>query len=84
MAVFIYPKIQTGDDLTEENITSEINGERTVFTLANNYAGGTLRVYHNGVRQVRGTSFTETSSNTFTTVFTAVSGDFLLVDYVQV
>jgi hypothetical protein len=48
MARFIYPKItQGGTDMTEEDLTSEINGERTVFTVANPYEGGTLRLYWN-------------------------------------
>ena len=87
MAIFIYPKIQTGgggDDMTEENLTSQINGERTVFSIANDYASGKLRVYYNGVRQVRGTSFTETTSDTFTLLFTAITDDYLVVEYVEI
>jgi len=83
MARFIYPKIQTGADMTEEDLTSYINGERTVFTVANSYEGGTLRVYWNGQRQVRGETFTETTSTTFTTTFIPLTGDFLIVDYTQ-
>lgn len=84
MATFIYPKIQEGGaDMTEEDLTSDINGERTVFTVANSYEGGTLRVYWNGQRQVRGETFSETTSTTFTTTFTPVSGDFLIIDYTQ-
>jgi hypothetical protein len=83
MARFIYPKIQTGDNMTEEDLTTYINGERTVFTLANSYEGGTLRVYWNGQRQVRGETFTETTNQTFTTTFTPNTGDFLIVDYTQ-
>jgi hypothetical protein len=83
MARFIYPKIQTGADMTEEDLTTYINGERTVFTVANSYEGGTLRVYWNGQRQVRGETFTETTSTTFTTTFIPLTGDFLIVDYTQ-
>jgi len=84
MARFIYPKIVTGsDNMTEEDLTSYINGERTEFTTANAYEGGTLRVYWNGQRQVRGETFTETTSTTFTTTFTPNTGDFLIVDYTQ-
>ena len=83
MARFIYPKIQTGDNMTEEDLTTYINGERTVFTVANTYEGGTLRVYWNGQRQVRGETFTETTGTTFTTTFTPNTGDFLIVDYTQ-
>ena len=83
MARFIYPKIQTGADMTEEDLTTYINGERTVFAVANSYEGGTLRVYWNGQRQVRGETFTETTSTTFTTTFIPLTGDFLIVDYTQ-
>ena len=84
MATFIYPKIQEGGaDMTEEDLTSDINGERTVFTVANSYEGGTLRVYWNGQRQVRGESFSETTSTTFTTTFVPVLGDYLIIDYTQ-
>ena len=84
MARFIYPKItQGGTDMTEEDLTSDINGERTVFTVANSYEGGTLRVYWNGQRQVRGETFNETTSTTFTTTFTPNTGDFLIIDYTQ-
>lgn len=83
MARFIYPKIQTGADMTEEDLTTYINGETTVFTVANTYEGGTLRVYWNGQRQVRGQTFTETTDTTFTTTFIPNTGDFLIVDYIQ-
>lgn len=84
MARFIYPKItQGGTDMTEEDLTNEINGERTVFTVANSYESGTLRLYWNGQRQVRGETFNETTSTTFTTTFTPSSGDFLIIDYTQ-
>ena len=69
--------------MTEEDLTTYINGERTVFTVANSYEGGTLRVYWNGQRQVRGETFTETTSTTFTTTFIPLTGDFLIVDYTQ-
>ena len=84
MATFIYPKIQEGGaDMTEEDLTSDINGERTVFTVANSYESGTLRLYWNGQRQVRGETFSETTSTTFTTTFVPVVGDFLIIDYTQ-
>jgi hypothetical protein len=83
MAIFIYPKIQEGTDMTEEDVTNEINGERTTFTVANSYEGGTLRVYWNGQRQVRGETFTEDTATTFTTTFTPVVGDFIIIDYTQ-
>ena len=47
------------------------------------FDGDSIRVYWNGIRQQLGETITVTSSTTFTTTFTARSGDYLFVDYVQ-
>jgi hypothetical protein len=71
-----------GTTLKEADLTSQINGSRTTFTMPENYQFGTLRVYYNGIRQRTDDTITETSQSTFTTSFTALSGDVLIVDYV--
>ena len=71
------------DNMVKENLTSQINGFRTVFTVSEAYAAGSLRVYFNGVRQILSVTFTETTSTTFTLSFTPVSGDFLSIDYIR-
>lgn len=72
----------SGTTLKEADLTSQINGSRTTFTMPENYQFGTLRVYYNGIRQRTDDTITETSQSTFTTSFTALSGDVLIVDYV--
>jgi hypothetical protein len=80
---FINPPSGGSDDMKKANVTSQINGERTSFTVPENYQSGSLRVYYNGVRQVVGEHFSEVNENTFNCNFTPQSGDFLTVDYIR-
>lgn len=82
MSGFIYT-VSTGDgeEMKKQNLTSQINGTRTTFTVQEEYKTGTLRVYYNGVRQIESETFTETSSTTFTTTFQTIAGDYLNIDY---
>jgi hypothetical protein len=81
MAGFIYT-VQTGaEEMKKENLTSQINGSRTTFTVQEEYKTGTLRVYYNGVRQIEDETFTETTSTTFTLTFQTITGDYLSIDY---
>ena len=48
-----------GGDMTKENLTSQVDSERTQFQISGNYQTNSLRVYYNGVRQVQGEHFTE-------------------------
>ena len=65
----------------KENLSSQIDGETTVFTLTGKYTTNSLRVYYNGVRQVQGEHFTELTDKTFSTSFTPQNGDFINVEY---
>lgn len=67
--------------MKKENLTSQINGTRTTFTVQEEYKTGSLRVYYNGVRQIEDETFTETTSTTFTLTFTTITGDYLSIDY---
>lgn len=82
MARFLFGSSGGGTTLKEADLTAQINGSNTTFTLLENYQFGTLRVYYNGIRQRTGDTITEASQSTFTTSFTAQSGDVLIVDYV--
>ena len=82
MARFLFGSSGGGSSLREADLTAQINGSTTVFTMPENYQNGTLRVYWNGIRQRTGDTITEASQSTFTTSFTAQSGDVLIVDYV--
>jgi hypothetical protein len=82
MAGFIYT-VSTGnqEEMKKQNVTSQINGSRTTFTVQEEYKTGSLRVYYNGVRQIEEETFTETTSTTFTVTFQTITGDFLSIDY---
>lgn len=80
---FINPPSGVSDDMKKANVTSQINGERTSFTVPENYQSGSLRLYYNGVRQVVGEHFSEVNENTFNCNFTPQTGDFLTVDYIR-
>ena len=82
MAGFIYTvSIGNEEEMKKENLTSQINGSRTTFTVQEEYKTGSLRVYYNGVRQIEDETFSETTSTTFTVTFTTITGDYLSIDY---
>lgn len=70
--------------ITEESPTGTINGTNKVFTTVNNtYVANSLEIYLNGLKQLRGTDYTETtpSSGTFTFVTAPLTGDIIRVNY---
>lgn len=72
--------IITGNASLTETPAGLINGVNTVYTLSQEPAAGTVRVYLNGVRQRPGTDYTVTGQNiTFTVA--PFSGDSIIVDY---
>tara|TARA_Y100000114_G_scaffold2175_1_gene1788 strand:- start:398 stop:652 length:255 start_codon:yes stop_codon:yes gene_type:complete len=72
-----------GGDMTKENLTSQVDSERTQFQISGNYQTNSLRVYYNGVRQVQGEHFTEVTDQSFSVTFTPQTGDFINVEYVS-
>lgn len=72
------------DKMKQADLTSQVNGERNVFTVPENYQTGTIRVYYNGLRQVKNDHFTEPNQNQVTLLFTPQTGDFITVDYIPV
>ena len=72
-----------GGDMTNENLTSQVDSERTQFQISGNYQTNSLRVYYNGVRQVQGEHFTEVTDQSFSVSFTPQTGDFINVEYVS-
>ena len=81
MGTFLFTVSTGEEELKKQNVSSQINNNRTVFTVQEDYKSGSLRVYYNGIRQITSVSFTETSSTTFTTTFTPQTGDYLTIDY---
>ena len=71
-----------GDDVKKANLTAQIDGSNQIFTVPEAYAANSLRVYYNGIRQVKDVSYTETNTTTFTVSFTPISGEYITIDYV--
>lgn len=66
-----------------ETPTPATNGAQTVFTVANSYVSGTLRVFRNGQLLYEGIDYTETASTTFTLTVAPDSSEYLRVDYIK-
>ena len=75
--------ILSGDELKQANLTSQINGSVQNFTIPESIKSGSLRVYWNGRREVSSNTYSELTSTTFSTTFTPVNGDFLIVEYAK-
>ena len=69
------------EEMKQADLTSQVDSNRTSFTVPEEYSAGSLRVYYNGVRQTEGNTFNEHNSTTFTTNFTPITGDYLTIDY---
>jgi len=83
MGKFLY-RLGTGEEMKKQNLSSQVDGMTTVFTVQEEYTAGSLRVYWNGIRQIVSVSFSETTSTTFTTTFTPSEGDYLAIDYTPI
>jgi len=72
------------DKIVEHEIPTPVpDGTTTVFTVANEYVPGTLRVYLDGLMQIKDVDYTETSSTTFTMTTPPDSDEKLWVGYVK-
>jgi len=67
--------------MSKADLTDQIDGSKTTFTVSEEYKTGTLRVYYNGIRQIEDVTFSETTTTTFTLSFQTVIGDYLAIDY---
>lgn len=74
-----------GQNVFNEELTSQIDGITDTFTTANNYISGTLRVYVNGARRSPGIGkdFVEVSANTFQLNFIPTSEQTIIIDYIK-
>lgn len=79
--LFLNTTSATGADMEQSDLTSQVDGNTTSFTVPE-YQAGSVRLYFNGVRQVVGESFSEHNSTTITTGFTPQTGDYLTIDYI--
>ena len=64
-----------------EILSSQADGTATVFTVASSYTSGSMKVYQNGLRALKGTDYTETDSTSFTFTDVPDSADTVVVDY---
>ena len=71
--------------ITEEDLSSQIDGIATEFTLLNAYVSGTLRVYLNGLRQQKGVGedYIEVTPDKIEFVRALDVDDVLLIDYIK-
>lgn len=59
-----------------------LDGINMVFTTANAFRVNSTRVSRNGIRETRGSSYTETGANEITFSFAPSSSDDIIIDYV--
>lgn len=57
------------------------DGVNTVFTAANSYRTSSTAVYRNGLREQRGTGYTESAVNAVTFTTAPLSSDDITIDY---
>lgn len=71
--------------ITEEDLSSQITGSNTEFTLLNDYVGGTIRLYLNGLRQQKGVGedYTEVDPNNIDFEIVPEVDDIILIDYIK-
>lgn len=71
--------------ITEEDLSSQIDGIKTEFTLLNDFIEDTLRVYLNGLRQQKGVGedYIEVAPNKIDFVRALDIDDVLLIDYIK-
>lgn len=70
--------------ISDETPTGSVNGSNTSFTvLRGSYISTSLEVFINGLKQIRGTDYTETTpgSGIFTMAVAPLTGDALRVNY---
>jgi hypothetical protein len=75
--------VGTNSYVSDETPTGLVNGSNTTFTASRAYISTALEVYINGVKQVRGTHFTETTpaSGVFTMSDAPLTGDVISINY---
>ena len=71
----------SGVSVNGETPTGTQNGSNVVFTLANDFQSGSVRMYRNGIRGQEGYDFTETPPNQITFTTAPNADDAIIVDY---
>lgn len=81
---FIYSNTDGGgEEMTKDDLTTQINGSLQQFTTSNDYTTGSLRVYLNGLYMRSGVDYEELTTSTFRLlILTPAAGQELIVEYV--
>ena len=66
-----------------ETPTPATDGAETVFTTASDYVSGTLKVFLDGLVQIKDTDYSETTSTTFTMAAAPDADEVLWVEYIK-
>ncbi len=66
---------------TEEDLTSQIDGSNTTFTINSSFVASSIDVYYNGIKQRVTEEFTVVNSTTIQTTFTPTANSKLTVAY---
>ena len=76
---------QLNDSIVGEDLSSQIDGIVTEFTLANDFSNGTIGLYLNGLRQQKGAGkdYIEVAPNKIDFVIKPDIDDILLADYIK-
>ena len=72
----------SAEDEKTEDITDQIDGDKTLFTALVNFKPNSLKVFRNGQRDIKVRTFTITSAKTFSLPTAPSIGEFLLIDYI--
>lgn len=75
--------VGTNSTLTDETPSGSVNSSNTSFSAARAYIAGSLEVYLGGIKQRRGTDFTETTptSGVFTMTTAPTTGQSIRINY---
>lgn len=70
----------TSNRVFNEDLSSQLNGSRTVFAISQTYQTGSISLYYNGIKQTG--TFTESGASQITITFDAPqSGESLSIDF---
>jgi|SRR3989304_8772775 len=77
--------LNPGQNVYNDELSSQVDGVATEFTTSDDYIGGTLQVYLGGLRQIPGVSadYVETGVNTFEFNVAPSIGAKIVVDYIK-
>lgn len=66
---------------TEEDLTGQVDGTETEFTISAAFVASSIDVYYNGIKQRASQEFTVLNSTTIQTTFTPTATSTLTVAY---